>query len=85
MLGEAAALDAAEDALYGDGRGDDLPPGFRNSGERTRLHEAKQALEAQRAARAKKVPRDRGGRMRECRRRLHGDWALERRVITIRG
>jgi hypothetical protein len=61
ILGEVAALDAAEDALYGDGRGDDLPPGFRNSGDRTRLREAKQALEAQSAARAKKVPRDRGG------------------------
>ena len=55
ILGEAAALDAAEDALYGDERGDELPPGFRNSGDRrTRLREAKQALEAQRAARAKR-------------------------------
>jgi hypothetical protein len=26
-LGEAAAIDAAEDALYGDERGDELPPG----------------------------------------------------------
>ena len=57
ILGEAAALDAAEDALYGDERGDQLPPGFRNSGDRrTRLREAKQALEAQRAAQAKESP-----------------------------
>jgi transposase len=83
ILGEAAAVDAAEDELYGDGRGDELPPGFRNSGDRrTRLREAKQALEAQRAARAKKIPRDRDERLRECRRRLYEDWALERRVVA---
>jgi transposase len=83
ILGEAAAVDAAEDALYGDARGDELPPGFRNSGDRrTRLREAKQALEAQRAARAKKIPRDRGERLRECRRRLYEDWALQRRVVA---
>ena len=70
ILGEAAALDAAEDALHGDERGDELPPGFRNSGDRrTRLREAKQALEAQRAAQAKKIPRDRGERLHECRAR----------------
>jgi Transposase domain (DUF772) len=83
ILGEAAALDAAEDALYGDERGDELPPGFRNSGDRrTRLREAKQALEAERAARAKKVPRDRRERLHECRRRLYEEWALERRVVA---
>jgi transposase len=83
ILGEAAALDAAEDALYGDERGDELPPGFRNSGDRrTRLREAKQALEAQRAAQAKKVPRDRRERLHECRRRLYEEWALERRVVA---
>ena len=61
ILGEAAALDAAEDERYGDRRGDELPPGFRNQGDRrTRLREAKQALEARRAAQAKRIPRDRG-------------------------
>jgi hypothetical protein len=45
--------------------------GFRNSGDRrTRLREAKQALETQRTAQAKKVPRDRRERLHECRRRL---------------
>jgi hypothetical protein len=83
ILGEAAALDAAEDERCGDGRGDELPPGFRNQGDRrTRLREAKQALDAQRAAQAKKIPRDRGQRLHECRRRLYEDWALERRVIA---
>jgi transposase len=83
ILGEAAAIDAEEDERYGDGRGDELPLGFRNSGDRrTRLREAKRALEAQRAAQAKKIPRDRAQRLRECRRRLYEEWALERRVVT---
>ena len=59
ILGEAAAIDAAEDERYGDARGDELPPGFRNQGDRrTRLREAKQALDAQRAAQAKKIRHD---------------------------
>jgi transposase len=83
ILGDAAAIDAAEDELYGDGRGDELPPGFRNQGDRrTRLREAKQALEAKRAGQAKKIPRDRGERLHECRRRLYEEWALERRVVA---
>jgi transposase len=83
ILGEAAAIDAAEDERYGEGRGDELPPGFRNQGDRrTRLREAKQALDAQRAAQAKKIPRDRGQRLDECRRRLYEEWALERRVVA---
>jgi transposase len=83
ILGEAAAIDAAEDERYGDGRGDELPPGFRNQGDRrTRLREAKQALDAERAARAEKIPRDRSERLHKCRRRLYEDWALERRVVA---
>jgi transposase len=83
ILGEAAAIDAAEDERHGDRRGDELPPGFRNQGDRrTRLREAKQALDAQRAAQAKPVPRDRGERLHECRRRLYEEWALERRVVA---
>ena len=57
ILGEAAAIDAAEDDLYGDARGDELPPGFRNQGDRrTRLREAKQALEAKRVAAVRRSP-----------------------------
>src|SRR3954468_16731863 len=83
ILGEAAAIDAAEDERYGDGRGDELPPGFRNQGDRrTRLREAKQALDAERAARAEKIPRDRSERLHKCRRRLYEEWALERRVVA---
>jgi transposase len=83
ILEDAARIDAAEDALFGDARGDELPEGLRTSGDRRKvLREAKQALEAERAARAKKVPRDRSERLIECRRRLRQDWELERHVVT---
>ena len=55
ILEEAARIDAAEDELYGEARGDELPEGLRTSGDRRKwLREAKQALEADRAAKAKK-------------------------------
>ena len=77
------AIDAAEDELYGEARGDELPEGLRTSGDRRKvLREAKQALDAERAAQAKKIPRDRSERLVECRRRLRQDWELERRVVT---
>src|SRR5215212_546978 len=83
ILEQAARIDAAEDELYGDARGDELPEGLRTSGDRrTVLREAKQALEAERAAQAKKVPRDRAERLLECRRRLRQDWELERYVVS---
>jgi transposase len=83
ILEEAARIDAAEDALFGDDRGDDLPEGLRTSGDRRKvLREAKQALDAERAAQAKKVPRDRGERLVECRRRLRQEWELERHVVS---
>jgi transposase len=83
ILEEAAEIDAAEDQLFGEQRGEELPEGLRTWGDRrTRLREAKQALEAERAAKANKIPRDRTQRLTECRRRLRQDWQLERRVIT---
>ena len=83
ILEEAARIDAAEDELFGDARGDELPEGLRTSGDRRRvLREAKQALEAERAAQAKPIPRDRTQRLVECRRRLRQDWELERHVVS---
>lgn len=54
MLEEAAAVDAAEDALFGpEGRGDELPEGLRRREDRrARLAEAKARLDAEAAARA---------------------------------
>jgi len=47
-LREAEEADAAEDAQYGDSRGDELPPGLRKSSERRRrLEETKRRLEAE--------------------------------------
>ena len=83
ILEDAARIDAAEDELFGEARGDELPEGLRTSGDRRKvLREAKQALDAERAAEAKKVPRDRTERLVECRRRLRQDWELERHVVT---
>ena len=67
IVEEAGRIDAAEDELYGEARGDELPERLRTAGDRRKwLREAKQALEAERAAKAKKIPRVR----------------LERRVIA---
>jgi transposase len=46
ILDEAEAVDAAEDQLYGDARGDELPPELRTrEGRLARIREAKAALE----------------------------------------
>ena len=83
IVEEAARVDAAEDELLGDARGDELPEGLRTSGDRRKvLREAKRALDRERAAQAKKVPRDRVERLVECRRRLRQDWELERHVVS---
>jgi len=83
ILEQAAELDAAEDERHGDTRGDGLPVELRVAGDRRkRLREAKQALDAEREADGAPVPRDRGERLRECRRRLAEDFELERRLIA---
>ena len=82
ILEEAARTDAAEDELFGEARGDELPEGLRTSGDRRKwLREAKQSLEAERAAKAEPVPRGRPERLAGCKRRLEEDWRLERRVV----
>ena len=55
ILEEAARIDAAEDELFGQERGEEMPEGLRTSGDRrTRLREATQALDAEPAAQAKR-------------------------------
>ena len=81
ILKEAAEIDAAEDELYGEARGDELPEGLRTSSERrARFREAKQQLEEERKKKAKSVPRDRQKRLGECKKRLEEDLELERSV-----
>src|SRR4051794_23558195 len=71
ILEEAQAVDAAEDELYGDARGDELPEQLRTGeGRRAWLREAKRQLEERRAREARPVPRDRGKRLKEAKRRL---------------
>ena len=71
ILEEAKAVDAAEDELYGRARGDELSEEFATAqGRRGWLREAKQRLEAERAANPQPVPRSRPKRLREAKRRL---------------
>ena len=71
VLEEVKAVDAAEDELYGDAFGDELPPEFATAqGRRGWLREAKRRLEAERAANPQPVPRSRPKRLKEAKRRL---------------
>jgi transposase len=81
ILAEADRVDREEDELFGDARGDELPPEFQSTGElRKRLREAKQRLDAKRAAEQRPVPRSRPERLREAKKRLEQELELERRV-----
>src|SRR3954470_14051526 len=81
ILEEAKALDAAEDELYGEGRGDELPSEFATAqGRRGWLREAKHRLEAERAAHPQPVPRSRPKRLKEAKRRLEEELWTEVRA-----
>jgi hypothetical protein len=81
ILEDAKATDAAEDALYGEARGDELPAEFATAqGRRGWLREAKQRLEAERAANPRPVPRSRPKRLREAKRRLEEELFTEVRA-----
>jgi Transposase DDE domain/Transposase domain (DUF772) len=71
IIQDAIATDAAEDELYGDARGDELPPQLATGeGRRAWLREAKKRLEAERSASPQPVPRDRPKRVQQAQRRL---------------
>jgi Transposase DDE domain len=81
ILEEAKAVDAAEDELYGEARGDELPEEFSTAqGRRGWLREAKQRLEAERAANPQPVPRSRPKRVKEAKRRLEEELWTEVRA-----
>lgn len=66
IVAQAIATDQAEDELYGDRRGDELPEQWRTGdGRRAWLREAKKRLEAERAATPNPVPRDRSKRVKK--------------------
>jgi transposase len=78
ILAEAGRIDAAEDELYGEARGDELPERLTTrEGRRAWLREAKERLEAERAAKPEPIPRDRAKRLELCRRRLVSEWRTE--------
>ena len=71
ILEEAKAIDAAEDELYGDARGDELPPELASGqGRRKWLREAQRRLDDKRAEQARPIPRSRPARLKESKRRL---------------
>src|SRR3954452_9377897 len=78
ILAEADAVDAEEDAEFGDARGDELPPELSTAqGRRGWLREAKRRLDDKRAEEARPVPRDRPDRLRETKRRLEEEHRTE--------
>src|SRR3954470_11908388 len=81
IVQEAQAVDAAEDELYGEARGDELPPELATEqGRRGWLREAKQRLEAERARTPQPVPRSRPKRVQEAKRRLEEELWTEVRA-----
>jgi len=56
ILAEAGRIDAEEDELYGDARGDELPPGLADPNtRRARLREAKRRLDDEHAAKLRQM------------------------------
>ena len=81
ILAEAGRIDAAEDEIHGSARGDELPEHLTTrEGRRAWLREAKERLDAERAAKQEPVPKDRKERLEICRDRLVEDWREERRA-----
>ena len=76
-MAEAAETDRLEDELYGDKRGDELPPQLATGeGRRAWLRDARRRLDEKRAAEPKPVPRSRPKRLKESKRRLEEElWA----------
>jgi transposase len=71
IVEEAIATDAAEDELYGDVRGDELPEQLRTGeGRRAWLREAQRCLEERRDQNPQPVPRSRSKRLKDAKRRL---------------
>ena len=79
IIKEAITTDAAETALHGGRRGDELPEVVATThGRQGWLRDARQRLDHERAQRAKPIPRSRPERLLESKRRLEEDLAVER-------
>ena len=81
ILEEAKAVDAAEDELYGQARGDELPPELATGPGREKwLAEAKRRLDERRAKEARPIPGPRSKRLKEAKRRLEEELWTECRA-----
>jgi transposase len=81
IVEEAKATDAAEDELYGDARGDELPEELStHQGRRGWLREAQKRLDERRAAEQRPVERSRPKRLKEAKRRLEEQLFTEQRA-----
>jgi hypothetical protein len=81
IIEEARAIDAAEDDLYGEARGDELPSETaQRGGRRGWIREALHELDEQRSQKARPIPRPRVERLREAKRRLEEEHEAERRA-----
>jgi transposase len=81
IIDDARAIDAAEDELYGEARGDELPSELATrSGRRGWLRDAQRRLEERRAAEARPIPGPRPARLREAKRRLEEQLAAQKQA-----
>jgi Transposase DDE domain/Transposase domain (DUF772) len=81
IIEEAKAVDAAEDELYGEARGDELPPELATGPGREKwLAEAKRRLDERRAKEARPIPGPRPKRLKEAKRRLEEELWTECRA-----
>jgi len=79
IVEEAGVTEAAESAARGDRRGDELPEILTTrQGREGWLRDARQRPERPRAAQAAPIPRSRPARLRESKRRLEEELAVER-------
>ena len=78
IVEEAIATDAAEDAEFGERRGDELPEALATrQGREGWLRAARQRLDRERAERGEAIPRSRGKRLLKAKARLEEQLAVE--------
>jgi hypothetical protein len=78
IIAEAGRIDAEEDELYGDRRGDELPEELAtHRGRREWIREALRRRREEREADPDPVPRERADRLEICRRRLEDEHRTE--------
>jgi transposase len=78
ILAEADAVDGAQDEQFGAARGDELPPELATSqGRRGWLRDARRRLDERRAEEARSIPKSRPDRLKESKRRLEEEHAVE--------